>query len=105
MDDDRSAKDKAIIEIAQNMIDGSVGLVEGARNIVQLCEWDNPIFFPIVGLESETEGYIIGPSRSLRSEEYLLRTDRSVEDYLKRATPAIVDACKTIVRDLSNRAK
>ena len=68
---------KAIIEVAQSMLDGSFELLAGCRKLVRLrieaAAPVSPAFNAITGVESETDDYPFGRGRNAYSAELLAK--------------------------------
>ena len=91
-----------IAAVAQGMLSGEVGIVEGCRRLVQLSsrldEGDDGLFAPIVAVESETEDLPLGEARSLWSAEALASKDREVSVYLGQVGETVLEVCRTLVK-------
>ena len=94
-----------IVDLAQRMLSGDVGLVEGSRQLVyvfgQLDERDEDLLAPIIAVESETEDFPLGEARNHWSEEALKRKDAEVADYLREVKVKILGACEALVQRYS----
>lgn len=97
-----------ITGIAQEMLSGEVGLVEGSRQLVQLFgrldERGDELFTPIVVLESETEDLPLGEARLRWSEEALRRKEAAVGAYLREVQAEILEVCEALVRRYSGES-
>jgi len=86
------------------MLNGSTDLLIGCRLIVQLRTEANvattSAFDTLRGVESETDGYPLGERRAAFSQELLARLDLEVSGYLAEVRPALLDACKEIIREV-----
>jgi hypothetical protein len=93
-----------MLEIARGMLDGSVDLIEGCRNLTAFhADASLPqsaAFDVLCGIESETDDYPIGEVRKSYSSELLERLDRDVAKYIDDARPAVLDACRQIIREI-----
>lgn len=68
--------------------------------VIQLHASQRDIFRPIIGFESETDGYPVGESRKQYSQDYLDRADRAMAEYVAQAGPVVLATCPRIVADL-----
>jgi hypothetical protein len=98
-----SARLKAL-EVARGMLDGTIGLVEGCRSLVQ-ARVDGEIpatsaFRVIIGVESETDDYPVESQRSMYAPEFLRRLDTEVSRYLSEVRPTLIDACREIIGEI-----
>lgn len=95
-----------IVAHAQSIIDGQKNTIESIRKIVNLLHKtphrDDEIFFPIRGIESETDGYPLGNVRDNYASDYLKRLDKEAEEYLKKVHGPLIEACKNIVHKYGN---
>ena len=95
---------KAIIEIAQGMLDGSVELLAGCRRLVRLrieaAASVSPAFNAITGVESETDDYPLGEGRNAFSAELLAKLDSEVSTYLSEVRPAVLQSCREIIEEV-----
>src|SRR5262249_792538 len=100
----RSSARQAIIQTAHGMVNGTVPLIEGCRMLVQLRSaaeiHSNPTFDVLVGIESETDDYPVGSHRSEYAPAFLARKDAEVSGYLESNGPAILSACRDIIREI-----
>jgi len=96
-----------ILRIAGAMLSGEIDLIVGSRKICELRyvigEPDNPVFNPIIGFESETDDYPLGPIRARFSKDYLQKLDQEIRAYVERARPGVLVACKRIIESLGGR--
>lgn len=90
-----------ILRTANGMLVGQINLIEGSRKISDLRhaigESENPVFAPIIGFESETDDYPLGPSRELWDPRRLREKDDEIGAYVVLAGPAVLEACKRIL--------
>ena len=96
---------REIVETATAMLSGTLDLVMGCRRLCELRHMmvasDSELFLPIIGFESETDCYPVGSIRDRCAANYLQRVDRELQDYVKRAGPAVLAACKRIIDSLA----
>jgi len=92
------------VQVAQAMLSGSLDLVTGCRRLCdlrhQIGAGDSEIFLPIVGFESETDDYPLGPVRARYNKKYVEKLDQEIRDYVERAGPGVLGACRRIVESL-----
>jgi hypothetical protein len=93
-----------IITIAEEMVSGKMDLVSGARKLCNLRhaigESENPVFFPIVGFESETDDYPVGGERQQYDSNQLQQLDKEIQEYVEQAKPSVLAACRRILEML-----
>lgn len=94
-----------IIVVAKAMVAGQMALIEGARRLCDLRHRigasDNLLFNSIVGFESETDDYPIGPQREVYSEQALASLDEEIRAYVAEARPGVISACNEIIVAMS----
>jgi len=104
---DRSAL-AALVDVAEKMIDGAVGPIEGSRRIAQLRfgagDEDNSVLMPFVGIDSEAGNLVVG-DRSLWADAFLAEIDRGYEDYERRLRPTIADDCRALLSVFAPRLR
>ena len=90
-----------IVSIAQSIINGQDNVIEAIRMMVYLLHQtphlDDENFFPIRGIESETDNYPLGKVRDNYAPDFLQRLDKETNEYLVKVHEPLVDACKKIV--------
>lgn len=100
----RSFARRTALECARRMLNGGITLIEGCRCLVSLrAEAEIPIseaLRVLIAVESETDDFPIGTKRLLYAPEHLERLDASVSRYLNEVRPAIMDACREIIREI-----
>jgi hypothetical protein len=93
-----------IISVAQSMITGDVSLIEGARELCDLCHHigasEDKLFYPVIGFESQTDDYPLGQVRQLYSQDLLNKMDKEIAVYLTQAKPGLKQACNQIIAAL-----
>jgi hypothetical protein len=96
----RRAALAALIDVAERMIAGEIGPIEGSQTIVRLIhrtgDAENDVFLPFRGIASESDDMIVG-DRTMWATEFLERIDREYEDYDRRLRPTIADDCKALL--------
>ena len=99
--------EKEIIEISSLMLEGELDLIEGCRKLValfhQTSDAGNEAFFPIRGVDSETDHFPLGSMRDHCSAEYLERADKEIAEYLGDRESEIIDSCKNIIAFLREK--
>jgi len=90
---------KKMVILAQQVINGSLGIVEGCRRIVsfKIYPIDDPDYQTIVGVESETDEFPIGDVRKHYHKASLEKLDRELNEYLVRVKPIVFEACKNLI--------
>ncbi|MGH7786559.1 MAG: DUF2489 domain-containing protein [Candidatus Binatia bacterium] len=96
-------RDRAkVVEVAQAMLDGELGIIEGARRlndlratleIYHLAE----DFVGVVAIDSETDTLPIGESRTLWNEEALIQKDREVEEAERLYRDGALEDCRKLI--------
>jgi hypothetical protein len=98
----RDAARRTVLNVARGMLDGSILLVEGCRKLVGLRTDAqipaNDAFNVFRGVESETDDYPVGNVRSEYAPELLARLDAEVSTYMSQVRPAVIEACRQIIR-------
>lgn len=96
-----------IVRAASAMLFDQVGLIEGVRRInhlrLKLRDSSDPVFFPIVAFESETEGYPLGEKRQYWSSEYLASQDAKIEEWIENAREDLKETCSEIIAKFSRQ--
>ena len=97
-----SPRRQELIDVARAMLDGKMHLIEGVRKMASLRydigEPDDPIFHPILAIDSETDRFPLGQVRERYAPDALARIDQEMDRYLADARDDILSACKQIVR-------
>ncbi|HCU05793.1 MAG: hypothetical protein A2X77_06070 [Gammaproteobacteria bacterium GWE2_42_36] len=97
---------KNITNLAQKIIDGSINIIEGCRQISSLKiekeMRDNSDFLIIRGFESETDEYPLGIVRKNYNQESLRKLDKEIMTYLNESKPVILEACKNLIKKYGN---
>jgi hypothetical protein len=91
-----------IAVVAEGMLSGKVGLVDGCRQLMKLSnrldENSEGLFIPIVAVESETDDLPLGEARSVWSAEALARKDAEASTYLCQVREVVLEACEVLVK-------
>ncbi len=94
-----------IIYIAQEMLKGNIDLISGCRMIRSLRHKtdiaSDEVFVPFIGIDSQTDHYPLGTVRDLCDPDYLARVDIEMAEFLAFAGEHIRDACKELIKKLS----
>lgn len=105
MNDQRDQAKRKLIDTARAMQSGEMDLVRGCRLLCNLQHKigasEDPLFLPIVGFESQTDDYPLDAVRDQYNPAVLERLDCELRDYVERAKPEVLAACKRIVESLS----
>ena len=96
---------QVLVDVASGMLDGSVNLIEGVRQICDLRfaigDPNNELFFPVRAIESQTDSYPLGEMRLNCDEDYLALADGEMDDFLAEVRDELMQACRKIVRAFS----
>ncbi|MCB1655164.1 MAG: DUF2489 domain-containing protein, partial [Pseudomonadales bacterium] len=83
-----------LVLVAKSMLDGSLNLIEGVREICELRKATNDpedeLFFSIRAIDSETEHFPIGRVRKECSGPFLKRADLEMKNYLSETKEVIL---------------
>lgn len=94
-------KNKNIFILAQQIINESIGVIEGCRKIVSSKTEqeirDDDDFLTITAIESETDEFPIGETRSHYHKKNLEKLDKELDEYLKVIKPIIFEACRNLI--------
>lgn len=95
-----------IVSIAKEMLSGTMDLIAGSRKLCDLRhaigESENPVFFSIVGFESETDDYPLGEERQQYDSNQLQQLDKDIQKYVEHAKPSVLAACRRILEMLGS---
>ncbi|RWX49961.1 hypothetical protein VU01_14202 [Candidatus Electrothrix marina] len=101
----RELKRTALVQLANDMVNGKIHLIEGVRKICSLRhavgDPDNDVFMPIRAIDSETDHFPLGTTRHHCAGEYLERIDMEMDFYLDDAKQDILNACNEIIKVFS----
>jgi hypothetical protein len=92
------------VQIAQTVIAGELGLLEGARNLADLGPVlvpeasADPDFSVLVAVASEVDDLPLGPTRALWDPAVLVEKDREISEYESRVRDVVLEACHSIRR-------
>lgn len=89
-----------LVEIAQKMLAGEIGPIEGSRKISRLRfdveDEENDVFHPFIGIDSESDDVVVG-NRTLWAEAFLEDIDRRYEAYDRALRTGIADDCRALL--------
>ena len=95
-----------IYDIATQMLQGQIDLIEGCHNITSLSyqlNKTNNVFLFFKGIASETEHFPFSKIRDTCSSEYLVRLDLEKENYLIQIKEDIFKACLKLQQIINNK--
>lgn len=97
-----SEKCAKVIATCNEMLDGSLHLVDGVRRLSSLSDDETrrsqPAFLVIRAIESDADAFPIGASRAQCAPDYLKEADAELEQYLDRVRGELLAACREIVQ-------
>ncbi len=91
-----------VVEAAQAVLDGRVGIIEGARRLndlrgrLEIDQLDED-FVGFAAIDSETDTLPIGDTRRLWNEDVLADKDREVEEAERLYRDGVLDGCRKLV--------
>ena len=92
-------ENKRIAILAQQIIDGSIGIIEGCRRMTSLKikqkVRDDEDFLTIRGIDSQTDEFPIGDVRKHYHKASIEKLDKELSEYLEQTKPVIFEACKS----------
>jgi len=97
------AREKAL-KVARSILEGDVGIIEGARLLAPLGhdlvpDWRiDPDFVVLGALDSETDHLPVGAERKLWEEKALVERDAIVSRIEADAKEEVESACRNILR-------
>jgi Protein of unknown function (DUF2489) len=108
----RNCRETAV-ETARAVLDGRVGVIEGARKLSTLApelvaDWKvDPDFLVLAALDSETDDLPVGDQRKLWDKKALAERDPTISRIEADARPNVEVACRNILRrfDAGNEAR
>jgi hypothetical protein len=90
------------VEVASQILAGSIGLTEGIRNLVffqkEMGGAKDPEFLFFAGIVSETDDFAIGDARKNWNEIALKQKDADLKEYEDRIRPTVLDASRRFVQ-------
>jgi hypothetical protein len=98
----RSSDRAKIVEVAQAMLDGALGIIEGSRRLNDLREalgihHLDEDFVGFVAIDSETDALPIGDVRKLWNEQRLVEKDREVQEAERLYRAGALEDCRKLV--------
>jgi len=92
---------KEMVRVARHILDGSIGIVAGARKITRLrfpsrADKDNEILV-FVGIDSESDHLPIGDVRQHWSADALKAKDAELQAYEARVRERAFRACQSLI--------
>lgn len=103
MTDNSEGRDQAkVVEVAQAMLDGALGIIEGSRRLNDLraalgiYHLDED-FVGFVAIDSDTDTLPVGEVRKLWNEEALVQKDREVEEAERLYRDGALENCRKLV--------
>jgi hypothetical protein len=96
-------RDRAkIVEVAQAMLDGALGIIEGSRRLNDLREAMgiyhlDEDFVGFVAIDSETETLPVGEVRTRWNKEALVQQDRKVEEAERLYRDGALKDCRKLI--------
>ena len=104
-DDFVRAKRAELIDVANAMLNERIDLLEGVRKICSLRhsidDPNNEVFHPFRAIDSETDHFPLGETRSMYDKSKLAQLDEEMSAYAANARKDIFDACKNLIREFS----
>ncbi|HEY0615269.1 MAG TPA: hypothetical protein VGC96_11530 [Candidatus Elarobacter sp.] len=89
-----------LVDVAQKMLAGEIGPIEGSRKISRLRfdvdDEENDVFNPFIGVDSESDDLVVG-NRTLWADAFLEDVDRRYEVYDRGLRPGIADDCRSLL--------
>ena len=90
------------VEVASRILEGSIGLTEGIRNLLlfqkEMGRAKDPEFLFFAGIASETDDFPVGDARKNWNEIALKQKDADLKEYEDRIRPTVLDACRRFVQ-------
>jgi hypothetical protein len=106
MDEERNMNRAEALRIATAILDGEIGLVQGARELLPhlwaTLEDGNPDLNFFLGLLSQTDHLPVGPERRHWNREVLQVKDRELDTVELSCHDSVVEALKRIIHGLGN---
>lgn len=90
-----------LIAVAKGVLDGDFNWLDGVRRICDLrfavMDPENPVFLPIVAIESDSDKFPIGAVRETYSEQALDSMDVELSAYFEHVREDVFQCCSEIV--------
>jgi hypothetical protein len=94
-------KSQAVVRCARDMLNGSIGVIEGSRTLARLRDVGNgdfdPDFIPFVAIDSETDHLPVGNVRKYWALDVLAHKDLGIRDAEEFHREAALAACRRLV--------
>lgn len=103
----RAETRQKLVGIAQSMLDGKLGIIEGSRRLAGLwrgagIEPLDPDIVPFIGIDSETDHLPVGDIRGRWNAEALARKDREIAASEAHYRDYALSACSRLVTRFSD---
>ena len=97
---------KQVVTIAQDILSGKKGVIEGARLLARLGptvtrDDRDPDFLPFVAIDTETDGLPLGKERELWANSALLEKDKEIQREEEFQREKVFAACRIIIERFS----
>lgn len=93
---------RGVVSTAERILDGSLGITEGARLLNglrhQVRAWDDKDFLVFTAIVSETDAFPLGDVRQYWNADALAREDAKREVVEAEAKPLAEPAAKALIR-------
>ena len=93
---------KALIEVLSDLLADRVGITEASRKVASLRfslgEESNELFFPFVGVDSETDAFPLGDVRNRWAPAALEREDAERIRYEQLCRPSLTQATEKLLQ-------
>ena len=93
---------RTVVEVASGVLDGNLGIIEAVRRLVflsnQLGIGHEEPFLSLSGIDSETDTFPVGATRSLWSAPALARDDAARKAYEDDVRVEVREACELLLR-------
>ena len=94
-----------VIQVANELIEGRIPLLEGIRTISELSQYFNEpvqtLFSRFIGVDGNTDEFPIGSARDQFDPDYLNLLDEELNEYLETVHLDILIACHNLIEGLS----
>lgn len=98
-----------VLNTAQKMLDGSLGIVEGSRILADLRhrvadDERDPDFLPFVAIDSETDHLPVGEAKHHWSETALSEKEEEIQEVEEFYRDEALSACRRLVKRFEGAA-
>lgn len=101
-------EDQQIVNVARRILNGSTGIVAGARELSRLRhpshEKTDEDILVFVGIDSETDDLPLGDARRYWNAEALKKTDAELTEYEARVREQALQACRNLISRYAPKA-